>query len=81
MNWFTHFTRPARSGFAPGGRNHVRRSSDRTLCGVRLQAWMRNRVIVLDPLTGDGAYPDCKVCTRLSERHGLPARPVDPIAA
>jgi len=76
MNWFTHFTRPARSGVAPGGRNHVRRSSDRTLCGVRLQAWMLNSVIVMDPTTGSGAYPDCKMCARLSNRHGLPATPV-----
>ena len=76
MNWFTHFTRPARRGLAPSGRNHVRRSAERTLCGVRLEAWLRNQVTVLDPLTGEGAYPDCKACARLSGRHGLPPAPL-----
>ncbi len=70
MNWFTHFTRPARRGLAPGGRNHVKRSLERTLCGIELQPWMENRTVVMDPMTGLGAYPDCKRCARIAARRG-----------
>ena len=62
MGWFTHFTRPARKGCPPGGRNHVRHDGDDTLCGIRMPAWLVGRVVVLDPRTCGPAYPDCKRC-------------------
>ena len=75
MNWFTHFTRPVRRGLAPNGRNHVRRDSGHTLCGIGLERWMANRVVILDPLTGDEAYPSCKRCVRLSSRRAPSSAP------
>lgn len=80
MNWFTHFTRPARRGLAPNGRNHVRRDSEHTLCGIRLDRWMANRITVLDPISGTAAYPTCKRCTRLEARHA-PADTTTALAA
>ena len=72
--WVHRRVRSAIETYTP---EHVRRrAADRTLCGVRLQRWMRNGVTVVDPLTGSGAYPDCKVCARLSRRHGLPGAPL-----
>lgn len=75
MTWFTHFTRPARKGLAPGGRNHVRRPDGRTLCGIRLPRWMRLRIVVLDPLTGAEAYPTCRRCSHLAQQCGVGAGP------
>lgn len=77
MNWFTHFTRPARRSLAPNGRNHLRRDSEHTLCGIGLERWMANRIVVRDPLTGVEAYPSCKRCTRLEARRA----PADTAAA
>ena len=66
MDWFTHYTRPPRKGVAPAGRNHVRLSSTRTLCGLALPAWLASRVVILDPLTSAPAYPDCRRCRSLN---------------
>ena len=68
MDWFTHFTRPARVGVPPGGRNHVRRSLTRTLCGLPLPRWLRSHFVILDPCTGAQAYPDCRRCAALAAR-------------
>lgn len=76
MTWFTHYTRPARRGLAPGGRNHVRSGGSRTLCGVALPPWLVSRAVICDPLTGSRAYPDCKRCARMARRRAAapPAR-------
>ena len=74
MNWFTHFTRPPRKGLPPGGRNHVKRSAFRTLCGVPLQPWLKNGTVIIDALSRRPAYPDCKKCERLF-REGCAAGP------
>jgi len=81
MNWFTHYTRPPRKGLPPGGRNHVKQSPFRTLCGIRLQPWLRNRTVIVDALTRRPAYPSCKKCDRLhretwAEPEALAAWPV-----
>ena len=66
MTWFTHYRRPPRRHVAPPGRDHVRKSPIRTLCGIPLQPWMRNQTVILDPTTGGHAYPRCKTCDRLT---------------
>jgi hypothetical protein len=70
MDWFTHYTRPESRVAPPGGRNHVRRSTTRTLCGLRIPAWLVSRTVILDPLTGGPAYPDCRRCAHLSAGRG-----------
>jgi len=81
MNWFTHYTRPPRKGLPAGGRNHVKRSPFRTLCGIRLQPWLRNRTFIMDARMRRPAYPNCKKCDRLyretrAEAEELPTWPV-----
>ncbi len=68
MPWFTHFIRPARRNLPPGGRNHLRRDRLRTLCGVGVDPWIANPYLIMDPLTGARAYPDCKRCARQAAR-------------
>lgn len=70
MSWFTHFTRPSRRGLPPGGRNHVRRSRERTLCGLAVDPWIARPYLIMDPLSGGRAYPDCKRCRDLAARAG-----------
>ena len=65
MKWFTRYSRPARKDLPPGGRNHIETSSTRTLCGVRLQPWIRYRTLVMDVASRKRAYPDCASCRRL----------------
>ena len=65
MNWFTHFTRPLRRAAAPGGRNHVKRSPNRTACGVSLEPWLRNETLIMDAVTQRPAYPFCLRCRQV----------------
>ncbi len=65
VRWFTHYRRPPRNRYPPGGRNHVKESPTRTRCGIRLEWWMHNETVILDAATRERAYPDCKTCRQL----------------
>ena len=71
MNWFTRYTRPLRKDLPPGGRNHIRKLPTCTLCGIALDAWMKNRTLIMEVGSRKRAYPNCKTCQRLEAR--LPA--------
>lgn len=86
MTWFTRYSRPARKDLPPGGRNHIKTSSTRTLCGIRLQPWIRYRTLIMDAATRSRAYPDCASCKRLhAKRRETAAKsaftPTAPLAA
>jgi hypothetical protein len=86
MTWFTRYSRPARKDLPPGGRNHIKTSPTRTLCGIRLQPWILNRPLVMDVASQERAYPDCANCRRLyAKRLEVSARssfrPAAPLAA
>ena len=82
MMWFTRYSRPARKGLPPGGRNHIKTSYTRTLCGTRLQPWIRYRTLILDVASGRRAYPDCASCRRLyAKRLEAAAKPASTLAA
>ena len=77
MMWFTRYCRPARKGLPPGGRNHIKTCSTRTLCGIRLQRWIRYRTLIVDANSRRRAYPDCASCRRLyAKRWEVAAKPV-----
>jgi hypothetical protein len=76
MVWFTRYSRPARKGLPPGGRNHIKASSARTLCGIRLEGWIRFQALIVDVASRRRAYPDCASCRHLyAKRLEVAAKP------
>lgn len=76
MVWFTRYSRPSRKGLPPGGRNHIKASSTRTLCGIRLQRYLRYETVIVDADRRTRAYPDCASCSRLyAKRQEVAVKP------